>query len=102
MIQETIRAVKEAEAKAQQKINDASVRAQDIISRAEKEAGEIISKAEEAADRQAASDMEAAGNRAQSTENTVSEQVKEELAALKKNAGLKREQAIQAVMASLF
>ena len=32
MIQETIKAVKEAEAKAQQKIKDASVRAQNIIS----------------------------------------------------------------------
>ena len=31
MIQETIKAVKEAEAKAQQKIKDASVRAQNII-----------------------------------------------------------------------
>ena len=38
MIQETIKAVKEAEAKAQQKIKDASVRAQNIISEAEKEA----------------------------------------------------------------
>ena len=37
MIQETIKAVKEAEAKAQQKIKkDASVRAQNIISEAEK------------------------------------------------------------------
>ena len=38
MIQETIKAVKEAEAKAQQKIKDASVRAQSIVSEAEKEA----------------------------------------------------------------
>ena len=37
MIQETIKAVKEAEAKAQQKIKDASVRAQSIVSEAEKE-----------------------------------------------------------------
>ena len=57
MIQETIKAVKEAEAKAQQKIKDASVRAQSIISEAEKEAENIIRKAETAAGEQAASDM---------------------------------------------
>lgn len=102
MIQETIRAVKEAEAKAQQKINDASARAQDIVSAAEKEAGEIIRKAEAAADGQAASDMEAAEKRAHGTENAVGQQVEEELAALKKNAESKREQAIRAVMDSLF
>ena len=56
MIQETIKAVKEAEAKAQQKIKDASVRAQNIISEAEKEAEEIIRKAETTAGEQAASD----------------------------------------------
>ena len=60
MIQETIKAVKEAEAKAQQKIKDASVRAQNIISEAEKEAEEIIRKAEITAGEQAASDMKAA------------------------------------------
>ena len=59
MIQETIKAVKEAEAKAQQKIKDASVRAQSIISEAEKEAENIIRKAETAAGEQAASDMKA-------------------------------------------
>ena len=42
MIQETIKAVKEAEAKAQPKIKDASVRAGGIISEAEKE-GRILS-----------------------------------------------------------
>ena len=57
MIQETIKAVKEAEAKAQQKIKDASVRAQNIISEAEKEAEEIIRKAEITAGEQAASDL---------------------------------------------
>lgn len=36
MIQETIKAVKEAEAKAQQKIKDASVRAQSIIAKLRK------------------------------------------------------------------
>ena len=71
MIQETIKAVKEAEAKAQQKIKDASVRAQSIISEAEKEAENIIRKAETAAGEQAASDMKAAEERAHSTENTV-------------------------------
>ena len=70
MIQETIKAVKEAEAKAQQKIKDASVRAQSIISEAEKEAENIIRKAETAAGEQAASDMKAAEERAHSTENT--------------------------------
>ena len=65
MIQETIKAVKEAEAKAQQKIKDASVRAH-------------------------------------STENTVVGQAEEELAALKKKAESKHEQAIQTVMDSLF
>ena len=94
MIQETIKAVKEAEAKAQQKIKDASVRAQSIISEAEKEAENII--------RKAASDMKAAEERAHSTENTVVGQVEEELAALKKKAESKHEQAIQAVMDSLF
>ena len=53
MIQETIKAVKEAEAKAQQKIKDASVRAQSIISEAEKEAENIIRKSETAAGEQA-------------------------------------------------
>ena len=57
MIQETIKAVKEADAKAQQKIKDASVRAQSIVSEAEKEAEEIIRKAETTAAGQAASDM---------------------------------------------
>lgn len=102
MIQETIKAVKEAEAKAQQKIKDASVRAQSIISEAEKEAENIIRKAETAAGEQAASDMKAAEERAHSTENTVVGQVEEELAALKKKAESKHEQAIQAVMDSLF
>ena len=46
--------------------------------------------------------MKAAEERAHSTENTVDEQVKGELAALKKKAESKREQAIQAVMDSLF
>ena len=101
MIQETIKAVKEAEAKAQQKIKDASVRAQSIISEAEKEAENIIRKAETAAGEQA-SDMKAAEERAHSTENTVVGQAEEELAALKKKAESKREQAIQAVMDSLF
>lgn len=102
MIQETIKAVKEAEAKAQQKIKDASVRAQSIISEAEKEAENIIRKSETAAGEQAASDMKAAKERAHSTENTVVGQVEEELAALKKKAESKHEQAIQAVMDSLF
>ena len=78
MIQETIKAVKEAEAKAQQKIKDASVRAQSIISEADKEAENIIRKAETAAGEQAASDMKAAEERAHSTENTVVGQVEEE------------------------
>lgn len=102
MIQETIKAVKEAEAKAQQKIKDASVRAQSIISEAEKEAENIIRKAETAAGEQAASDMKAAEERAHSTENTVVGQAEEELAALKKIAESKHEQAIQTVMDSLF
>ena len=102
MIQETIKAVKEAEAKAQQKIKDASVRAQSIISEAEKEAENIIRKSETAAGEQAASDMKAAEERAHSTENTVVGQAEEELAALKKKAELKHEQAIQTVMDSLF
>ena len=98
MIQETIKAVKEAEAKAQQKIKDAYVRAQSIISEAEN----IIRKAETAAGEQAASDMKAAEERAHSTENTVVGQAEEELAALKKKAESKHEQAIQTVMDSLF
>lgn len=102
MIQETIKAVKEAEAKAQQKINEASARAQNIISEAEKEAAEIIRKAEITASKQAASDMKAAEERAQGTENTVGNQVEEELTALRKKAESKREQAIRAVMDSLF
>ena len=102
MIQETIKAVKEAEANAQQKIKDASVRAQSIISEAEKEAVNIIRKADTAAVEQAASDMKAAEERAHSTENTVVGQAEEELAALKKKAEPKHEQAIQAVMDSLF
>ena len=102
MIQETIRAVKEAEAKAQQKVSDASVCAQGIIREAEKKAGEMISKAEAAAAEAAAADMEAATARAQGEENTVGEQVEEELEALRKKADANREQAIQAVMDSLF
>ena len=46
--------------------------------------------------------MKAAEERAHSTENTVIGQVEEELAALKKKAESKHEQAIQAVMDSLF
>ena len=88
MIQETIKAVKEAEAKAQQKIKDASVRAQSIISEAEKEAENIIRKSETAAGEQAASDMKAAEERAHSTENTVVGQVEEELAAFEKESGV--------------
>ena len=76
MIQETIKAVKEAE--------------------------EIIRKAEITAGEQAASDMKAAEERAHSTENTVVGQAEEELAALKKKAESKHEQDIQAVMDSLF
>lgn len=102
VIQETIRAVKEAEAKAQQKVSDASVCAQGIIREAEKKAGEMISKAEAAAAEAAAADMEAAKARAQGEENTVGEQVEEELEALRKKADANREQAIQAVMDSLI
>ena len=47
-------------------------------------------------------DMKAAEERAHSTENTVVGQAEEELAALKKKAESKHEQAIQAVMDSLF
>ena len=46
--------------------------------------------------------MKAAEERAHSTENTVVGQAEEELAALKKKAESKHEQAIQAVMDSLF
>ena len=102
MIQETIKAVKEAEAKAQQKIKDASVRAQSIISEAEKEAEIILRSAVRAAGEQAACDMKSADERSHSTENTVVGQAEEELAALKKKAESKHEQAIQTVMDSLF
>ena len=67
-----------------------------------KEAENIIRKAETAAGEQAASDMKAAEERAHSTENTVVGQAEEELAALKKKAESKHEQAIQTVMDSLF
>ena len=70
--------------------------------RSEKEAENIIRKAETAAGEQAASDMKAAEERAHSTENTVVGQAEEELAALKKKAESKHEQAIQTVMDSLF
>ena len=102
MIQETIKAVKEAEAKAQQKIKDASVRAQNIISEAEKEAEEIIRKAEITAGEQCASVIKAAELREHSTENSVFGQAEEEVASLKKKGESKHEQAIQTVMDSLF
>ena len=102
MIQETIKAVKEAEANPLVQLIYSLLRPQSIISEAEKEAENIIRKAETAAGEQAASDMKAAEERAHSTENTVVGQAEEELAALKKKAESRHEQAIQTVMDSLF
>ncbi len=101
MVEETIRTIKETENDAEEMIKKADATCTTILEDAERSAKEMKEKAETQAKEKALSVLDTAKEAGKASVQKVLAQVEDEIAALKKAAGAKEAEAIQAVIADL-
>lgn len=102
MVKETIRAVEEAEKKADEIMKKAGEEAGAIVAKAEEEAKLLKKRDEESACERADQALAAAKSEMKEVESLCNQEVQKEVDALKQSADKKAGQAVEAILASLY
>jgi len=102
VVQETIKAVEEAEKKAEEIIKKAGEEAEGIVAKAEEEAKLLKKREKESACNKADQALAAAKSEMKEVEDLNSQDVQKEVEALRQTANQKAEQATEAILASLY
>ena len=102
MVQETIKMVKEAEAKAEQILKDAAAQCAGIVEKAKADGEQLKEEQVSAAKAQAQAAMDVSKKESEKTMASVESDLRNEIAALQKAAAGKEAEAIDAVIAQLY
>nr|WP_317283355.1 hypothetical protein [uncultured Sellimonas sp.] len=102
MIQETIRAVKDAEAKAQAILEQADAEAAEILAEAERQADDLKKSAVKEAKEKAQKGLDDLIQQSKAGESAFDEETVKEVEALKAVAKQKEAQAVDMILSNLF